>query len=99
MINVTCPCCQGAQHLVVDDPANGPIKLYCCHCEGKGTVPAEVPREDNGPDGRPEHLIVTAHSPPGLKRGELSRAVKRDHLLGLRVAPDDIEKIIAEIYP
>ena len=100
MINVRCPCCKGKKELRLEDHRRRVTWVHCCHCDGLGTVPAEPVRPESD-EQRPvwtELMIVTAHSPPGLKRYELSRAVKRDHLLSIKVAPDDAAKILDELY-
>ena len=46
--NVECPCCHGKgyQRMRVESlSGDGSLYLqqvYCCHCEGKGTIKAEV---------------------------------------------------------
>ena len=96
-LRARCPCCKGRKRLTVIEQG-GCSRSQCTHCMGEGTVAIEPPRHGDGPEGWPEHLIVLAHSPPGLKRCELSRAVKRDHLLGLRMSSEDATKLLDELY-
>lgn len=49
-----------------------------------------------------EESILARHSTPGLRRRELDRTAKKDHLqgfLGRSYPPEDIEKILDKIYP
>lgn len=45
-----------------------------------------------------EEDIIARHSTPGLKRNELTREAKKDHLAGQRVPKEEQEKILAELY-
>ena len=104
MIMVTCPCCDGAKRLTVvehDEENSRTIlsKPECTHCEGKGEVPAEdTETQESLPIETPVSDILAAYSTPGLRRGEVTRREKREHLLALRVAPEDADKILAELY-
>ena len=45
MPRVTCPCCKGAKFLFVYDeafPDDPPQRYKCNHCQGEGSIPAEV---------------------------------------------------------
>lgn len=98
---VTCPCCNGAKRMRVheyDRDDDGQlieiVRLdICCHCEGEGEVSVEAEGDYAAPND------TQVETPASLKRAQLSRAAKRDHLLGLRTSPDDIEKILATLYP
>jgi len=47
---VTCPCCKGVGYLLVylevgervKRLITPPMPELCCHCQGEGTIPAEV---------------------------------------------------------
>lgn len=90
---VTCPCCHGEQKLEIDDAlqASGVLIVPCLYCLD-GTVPSELEQP----------VVVNKFQvtvEPSLQRNQLSVEAKRDHLRGLRMNEDDIEKIIREIYP
>jgi hypothetical protein len=46
-----------------------------------------------------ESEILAAYSTPGLRRNQLSRGAKKEHLRSLRVSEAEIEKILNELYP
>jgi hypothetical protein len=50
-------------------------------------------------NGARETEILAAYSTPGLRRNQLSRGAKKEHLRSLRVPEADIEKILDELYP
>jgi Zn ribbon nucleic-acid-binding protein len=41
MTRVECPCCKGQKRLMVWDGDYFELGM-CCHCQGEGTMPAEV---------------------------------------------------------
>jgi len=45
-----------------------------------------------------EDDVLRNYSPPGLRKNQLNRAAKRDHLDGLKVPRDEREKILDELY-
>lgn len=45
-----------------------------------------------------EREVLSAYSTPGLKRNQLPRAAKKDHLLQLRVPGEKIEEILDRLY-
>lgn len=105
---VTCPCCQGKKRLMQIEPAMAPedmerlgmvgaIVTYpeCCYCQGDG----EIEAGNDGSEVEPMLRFTEPAIPPGLRKHELTRAAKKDHLLALRMAPDDVEKLLNELYP
>ena len=45
MPRVICPCCKGTKYLLVydiDDQEAPPVRHQCNHCQGEGTIEAEV---------------------------------------------------------
>lgn len=48
-----------------------------------------------------EEDILARHSTPGLRKNQLDRAAKKNHLLGAlgQNRRDEIEKILADMYP
>jgi hypothetical protein len=50
------------------------------------------------PDNAYEQAIVDRYSTPGLRRNQLDRAAKRDHLAGLKLPAHEVAKIMAELY-
>jgi hypothetical protein len=50
------------------------------------------------PDDR-EAEVLARYSTPGLQKNKLTRQAKRDHLLSLRMSPDAVDKLLAELYP
>ena len=42
---VPCPCCKGYKYIWMHSdefPDDPPQRLKCCHCDGEGTVEAEI---------------------------------------------------------
>lgn len=101
---ITCPCCHGQKRVTVvehDDDTGRTIltRPQCTHCMGMGEVEAEAPRDDAvGLQGTIGLQCPGAVGTPGLRKFELSRAAKKDHLLALRMAPDEVEKVLTELY-
>lgn len=48
-----------------------------------------------------EEGILARHSTPGLRRNQLDRAAKKDHLFGWlgRGRHEEVEKVLDELYP
>jgi hypothetical protein len=46
-----------------------------------------------------EAEILAAYSTPGLRRRELSRAAKKEHLATLKVVGEKAEEILTRLYP
>lgn len=48
-----------------------------------------------------EDDILARHSTPRLRRNQLDRAAKKDHLIGWlgRGRLDEVEKVLADMYP
>lgn len=95
---ITCPCCHGEKRLTLVEHDDGCTILThpeCTHCMGKGEVPA--PDTSETQETLPIAMPVI-DVPPGLRKFELSREAKKDHLLALRMAPDEVEKILTELY-
>jgi hypothetical protein len=47
-----------------------------------------------------EQEILARYSPPGLRRNELTRAGKKQHLQSMpRITSDEIEEILNRLYP
>jgi hypothetical protein len=46
-----------------------------------------------------EEEIIARHSRPSLKKTELTRSAKKDHLAGLGIKGEEAEKILALLYP
>jgi hypothetical protein len=46
-----------------------------------------------------EQDILAKYSTAGLRRHELSRAAKKDHLASLKVVGEEAEKILTQLYP
>jgi len=42
---VICPCCKGAKWLEVEVDLGRFEYPQCCHCQGRGSIPAEVDEE------------------------------------------------------
>lgn len=100
---VTCPCCHGKKRLTVvehDDETGHTMltKPLCTHCEGKGEVEVEDEQQTWLPLAVPVADVLAQYSTPSLRKLELSRAEKKDHLLSLRMTPDEVEKLLAELY-
>ena len=53
----------------------------------------------NDSDSSTEAEILARYSTPGLRRGALTRAAKKDQLNGMKVPPADRDKILGELYP
>jgi hypothetical protein len=45
-----------------------------------------------------ERRILAQYSTPGLRRNELTRAAKREHLAGLGLSRVEIEKTLLALY-
>lgn len=43
--------------------------------------------------------VLARHSTPGLRKNQLDREGKRNHLGGIKVSPRDAEKLLDELYP
>lgn len=46
-----------------------------------------------------EDEILARNSTPGLRRNELDRTAKKDHLAGLKVSREESDKILNQLYP
>jgi hypothetical protein len=46
-----------------------------------------------------EEEILARHSTPGLRKRELTRQAKKDHLDSMNIKGEEAEKILNEIYP
>lgn len=46
-----------------------------------------------------EKKILERYSTPGLRRNQLGRGAKKDHLASLKVVGERAEKILDELYP
>jgi hypothetical protein len=95
-VMITCPCCHGEKRLTLvehDDDTGRTIltRPQCTHCMGNGEVPAPDTSET-------QETLPVIDVPSGLRKFELSREAKKDHLLSLRMAPDEVEKLLAELY-
>jgi len=48
-----------------------------------------------------EEEVLAKHSTPGLKRNELDRAAKKDHLASAykHLSREEVDKILDQLYP
>lgn len=90
-ITVTCPCCHGTKRLTLHDPEQEhPTSVLCCHC-----IDGRVPSEDDVTVENNCQINVGA----SLKRNEMTKQEKREHLRGLGIKDSfDIEKIIVDVF-
>lgn len=89
---VDCPCCEDGFLQVFDAMTEQWIKLICCHCQGTHQIKAE-----SAPHVPNEHKVEV---PPGLKRTELTREQKREHLRDAYkgMSEEDIAKVLDSMY-
>ena len=45
-----------------------------------------------------EDEVLARYSTPGLRKHELSRSAKKDHLNGLKFSREDRDKVLDELY-
>lgn len=103
MPHVICSACKGSGELFVYDeryPDDPPTRHYCNICEGKCIIQIE----DNTNTVYTSHCyhmetLLELYSPPTLRRNELTRAAKKEHLESLHLHPEEIEKTLASLYP
>jgi hypothetical protein len=94
----TCPCCKGEGVLLVYSADEPPHRGHCTHCDGRGQI-EQKERATIELESMTETEIFGRYSTPGLRKCELARAAKKDHLASIGVKNDDATKVLDQLYP